>query len=282
MIPKHGFACLIFLFASSIISPANAAMMSNNDTTIGAMEAKLFSHSYPVEKDSARLTRLERFVFGTASSDGSLDERLTRLKACIAVKPNAIAPITLVPINHVASENAYTSLANISSYPRVTQLEMRLLGHSYFGEPIAKRLSRLEISEFGTASTSKDLAERMDVLSAVTTSNAEKTKVNELASYQSPEKTIDNYRTHVYRLFQYGTVAQTKEQPNTVVDQIEYLESTAFGKIHHNKPLQKRVDALEEKYYGALKVDDKNLTYRVAQLLSLVNNGSAKNLGAHS
>jgi DNA-binding NarL/FixJ family response regulator len=160
-------------------------------------------------------------------------------------------------------------------------LELSLLGKSYFGEPIAKRLSRLELNEFGKVCTSADLAARIDTLEANATSNAEKTKVNELVSYQSPKSIVHDYRNYVHGLFQNDINAPQKEQINTVVDQIEYLESTAFGKIHHNKPLQKRVGALEERYYGAPNDDDSSLTHRVAKLLSLVNSGSTKSGIAH-
>lgn len=149
---------------------------------------------------------------------------------------------------------------------------MRLLNRSYFGESIFLRLSRLELHEFGAVCTSNDLAGRMDTLSACAVSNATKTKVNELASFQSPATALEVYRNHVNATFQTGTVARKEDQPYTVVDQIEYLESAAFGKTRPNVSLQKRVNALEQKYCGRSKVDDKTLTYRVAQLLYLLNN----------
>jgi len=257
-------------------------MVNGVDTAIGAMELKLFSHAYESETDNNRLARLEKFVYGASSADGSLNDRLARLRACVALKSNLITAVNPAPKSVATSTGLSSTLANVSNYPRVTQLELRLLNTSYFGEPIAKRLGRLEIKEFGAASTSNDLAARMDALSAITTSNADKTRVNELASAQSPEVVINNYREHVNSLFQYVAKVPQREQPTTVVDQIEYLESAAFGKTHPNKPLQKRVGALEERYYGASKVDGNNLTYRVAQLLSLVNNGSPKAELAHS
>ena len=273
MIPKHGFACLLLLMTVSCNSPGFAAAVGS-DTTISAMEKKLFSHSYAGETDSNRINRLEKFVFGAESPDNSINDRQARLASCVPLKSSKTSAASATATARVTTSDASANLANVSSYPRVTQLEMRLLGKSYFGEAIAKRLSRLEISEFGKPSTSNDLAARMDILSAIAKSNADKTKLNELASFQSPNVAVENFRSHVYKTFQDGPAAPAKEQPNTVVDQIEYLESAAFGKIRTNKTLQKRVDALEEKYYGAMKVADKNLTYRVAQLLSMINSNS--------
>jgi hypothetical protein len=279
MIPKCAFACLILLATGTIGLPSYATVISGNDTTIGAaintdatigsMETKLFSHTYKSESAADRLNRLEQLVFGGISAESSTDERRSRLSAAITVKHNS-APSSV-------SNTVAQTLTNISSYPRVTQLELRLLGTSYFGEPIAHRLSRLEVHEFGQASTSKDLARRMDTLTAIATSNAALTKYNELPALQAPIVVAQNYRKQFYRDMQITPVAPVKEQPNTVVDQIEYLECTAFGQKHSNKTLQKRVDALEAKYYGEQKIADKNLTLRVAELLALVNNGSAKN-----
>ncbi|MBU6455703.1 MAG: hypothetical protein KGS72_28290 [Cyanobacteria bacterium REEB67] len=274
MIPKHGFACLLLLMTLSFNAPVYAAVVSGNDTAIGAMESKLFSHPYSLEADDKRLNRLEKFVFGEASASSPASERLNRLTACVALRNNHAKSINSPAFAPAMADLAPLNLLNVSSYPLITQLEMRMLGKSYLGETVTDRLCRLEIKEFGRASRSNDLAARVDTLNAITTSNAEKTRVNELANFQSPTTVVENYRRHVSQIFRTGATAQTKEQPNTVVDQIEYLESAAFGKKCFSKSLQKRVDALEEKYYGAMKVDDKNLTYRVAQLLTLVNRGS--------
>jgi hypothetical protein len=274
MIPKHGFACLLLLTAISVNAPVYAVTANGNDTAIGGMETKLFSHSYSFEADQKRLGRLEKFVFGETDGTGSVSERLNRLAESVQVKSVRSAPVNSGNSARVAAQLEPQKLTNVSSYPLVTELETRLLGKSYLGQSVVDRLCRLEIKVFGRASRSNDLAARVDILNAINTSNADKTRLNELASFQSPTTVLDNYRRHINQIFQTGAVTQVKEQPNTVVDQIEYLESAAFGKKCFSKSLQKRVDALEEKYYGAMKVDDKNLTYRVAQLLTLVNSGS--------
>ena len=58
-------------------------------------------------------------------------------------------------------KQARTDLAN---YPRVTNLEQKLLGRAYETEPVGQRLTRLEEKAFGAQTTIQDLSERTDRL----------------------------------------------------------------------------------------------------------------------
>jgi hypothetical protein len=231
------------------------------------METKLFRHPYANESADARITRLEKFVFGAQDTDASTKERLNRLSACVPTKAIASTP-SAAPV---------AIPADISKYPRVTQLELILIGKSYFGEPIARRLSRLELTQFGAVSTSTDLAERADRLSAIAIPGWNTSRKIQLASYQ-PAATPNRAMTGFIHTV---SDAPKRVQITTVVDQIEYLENKTFGKIRPNIKLQKRVSALEKTYYGEARSEDDTLTLRVSQLLSSVNSGSIK-AGMHS
>lgn len=80
MIPKQGFACLLVLFTLTFASSAHAAVANDGDTGIGALEVRLFSHSFNGECPDARLARLEKFVFGASAADSSISARLTNLE----------------------------------------------------------------------------------------------------------------------------------------------------------------------------------------------------------
>ena len=290
MIPRHSFACLLIVSCFSAIAPALALTQLDTatDSKLSAIETKIFAHAYANETDADRVARVERFVFGSSSDVGTLNERIARLANAVSVK--TVADVPYLPGKRAFSEwkptAPVTGTTNAqlarptASYPRVTQLEERLFGESYAAEPITKRLDRLEIREFGSLSKSNDLAVRVDTLVSFA--------VPEPPAYANPARVVSyqptsinpvagNYKTNMFGLFRTEPMHRAQaSQSYTVVDQIEFLENATFGKTRPNKTLQKRVNALEEKFYGAPKADsNKDISLRVAQLLSLVNNGAA-------
>jgi hypothetical protein len=109
-----------------------------------------------------------------------------------------------------------------------------------------------------------------------------------LASYQPTSSRTGDYQNNFFGMTRSAIAADRPTvsyasgvrgtQSYTVVDQIEYLENATFGKIRPNKTLQKRVGALEEKFYGAQKAEnEKDLTSRVAQLWHVANTGNRSN-----
>lgn len=278
MIPKHGFACLFLVSALSFVAPALALpIASANDTTISAMEVKFFARAYSTESDDVRVKRLENFVFGAASSDGTIKDRLDRLSGCVRVSRNS-DQLNVPYVPRKRYNYAPPDPATASDYPRVTQLEQVLFGQSYIAEPVSKRLGRLEMREFGKVSSSTDLAVRTDALVAMAMPEQSFQPRVRTVSYQPSMNTAGNYHDNMFGLFRTTPDPRMQTQSSTVVDQIEFLENATFGKTRPNKTLQKRVHALEEKYYGSPKGEDKDLSTRVAQLLALVNSGSNRQI----
>ncbi len=151
-------------------SPAAAPKGNAVQTAIAQLEDKLYEHKYPAETDDARLTRIEKFVFGAAQT-GTTAERLQRLQASISSQADAIdkppPPVSQAPAAPVSTAtDAVTSSPTFDSanYPRVTELEQDLLNVTYVHEPLPQRLSRLEKKAFGKPSTSNDMCARVDDL----------------------------------------------------------------------------------------------------------------------
>jgi hypothetical protein len=278
VIPKHGFACLLLLSAFSLATPVFAMQtVSVNDTAISGMEVKLFARAYNAEPDESRIKRLESFVFGAATSDGSVKERLDRLSSCVRVKNSELGNVPYLPRKRY--NYAPPDPATVSDYPRVTQLEQVLFGQAYVNDSISKRLSRLEMREFGKVSSSADLAVRTDALAAIATPEQSSQPRSRYVSYKPSARTAGDYHNNMFGLFRTTPDQRTMaQQPGTVVDQIEFLENATFGKTRPNRTLQKRVHALEEKYYGSPKTEEKDLSTRVAELLALVNGGGSRSI----
>ena len=70
-------------------SPPATPKASVVQIAIAQLEDKLYEHKYPAETDDARLTRIEKFVFGAAQT-GTTAERLQRLQTSIASQADAI------------------------------------------------------------------------------------------------------------------------------------------------------------------------------------------------
>ncbi len=160
--------------ASQTASPKGNAVQ----TAIAQLEDKLYEHKYPNETDDARLTRIEKFVFGAAQT-GTTAERLQRLQTSIASQTNAIDKPPSAVNQGVSAANQSAPAAPASSatdavtasptfdsanYPRVTELEKDMLNVTYVHEPLPQRLSRLESKAFGKPSKSNDLCARVDDL----------------------------------------------------------------------------------------------------------------------
>ncbi len=163
-----GAACQTVTFAAT--SQAAAPKGNAVQIAISQLEDKLYEHKYPNETDDARLTRIEKFVFG-APQTGTTAERLQRLQTSFASQADAIdKPPTAVPKAKSAptasATDAVTSTPAFdgANYPRVTELEKDMLNVTYVHEPLPQRLARLESKAFGKPSKSDDMCARVDDL----------------------------------------------------------------------------------------------------------------------
>jgi hypothetical protein len=275
MFPKHVFACLAAYSLLNCALPSLAvAPEYQSPAKLSAMETKLFSYSYEREPQSIRLTRLEKFVFGSECINSSPCDRLARLSATLDV--STVSDMPRVPRANYLNQSSSFRQASASGYPRVTDIEQRLLGVNYVSESINRRLDRLELRAFGRTSTSSDLAQRVDALGYAlprmtggssgyySKDQSSLRTVSFQPSASRDEADFPNF---------YGSCRNQPHASNyTVVDQIECLETATFGRIRPNKTLQKRVVALEERFYGAPSLSgNQDLTARVSQLWAKAN-----------
>jgi len=179
------------LFSGFIETKAtNIAPANNTDTALSKLEDRFFEHRYESESDIDRIDRLEDFVFGTHQT-GSTNDRVTRLLATIPQEPapqsNSAPPAdnsepaeqNNIDIAAPSDQNAsrHNNVAstvpavgqnpafNYGSYPRVTNLEQELLGHTYPNDSLPDRVKRLEIKAYGAPSgTTTELADKVDLL----------------------------------------------------------------------------------------------------------------------
>lgn len=149
-----------------------------DNPVLSRLETKLFQHRYPNDSLESRLDRLEKMVFGEGKS-GSEEERIKNLLSSVPMsdsKPSDAPPpaggnrsgqeSALPAGDHDAGQQAQAPEPPVdaSNYPAVTAIERKLFGKEYSGEPVIKRLERLETKVFGHPSGIDDLSERVDRL----------------------------------------------------------------------------------------------------------------------
>jgi hypothetical protein len=229
---------------SAVVDPKSQNV---TDTTIGALEERLFFHQYKNEPDSKRINRLENSVFGTVTNEQE-GERLKRITAALPSVEKRKTQALQQPVKQ-------TIAPSYNEYPAVSEMETRMIGHTFANEEITNRLDRLEIKQFSRASHSTDLALRVD----------------NLKRSQLPAALMQNIQDHITmsRLSLAPSSVQRMREPRqvTVADRIEIMEKNVFGRIYPERPLQKRVNDLEKNIYGEPQTQTNGaLTERVAQL----------------
>lgn len=317
---------------SPALAAAPVAGAPKEDATqiaIAQLEDKLYEHKYPHETDDARLTRLEKFVFGAAQT-GTTAERLQRLQNSISSQASAIDKLPAATDQSKKSSNqpassrsaaesatapadAVTSSSTFDSanYPRVTELEKDMLNATYIHEPLAQRLSRLEVKAFGTASKSNDLCERVDNLDEYAETHKifkdHKDPLNSSTIGSASSSPGPSGRSGIFsnsflggRNFPSMSDSSDDDDPpaapkapvNPFVDgvtgtdrRLSAMEEFVYGHNYATRPVQDRLERLEKRLVPYQhNLAQKDVTYRVNNIwniLSVANTFNSAPTAAH-
>lgn len=187
-------ASVLGLVSVALLSQPSAQAVNGNDPNLVKLENKFFQHDYGKDDMPSRLERLEKMVFGETKT-GTDDQRLKNLVAAVP-NLNSTADDTgsgggsgnntassggssasgsgnngggrrQPPPSQVAEESS-EPIADSSNYPAVSAMEKRVFGKDFAGEPITKRLDRLEVKAFGKSNPGAELIDRVDRLRSST------------------------------------------------------------------------------------------------------------------
>jgi hypothetical protein len=272
VLPKSGLACLFLLSSLSFAQAAHSqAATDGSAAKVTSLETKFFAHPYKAEGLSRRVSRLEKFVYGTESNE-TLESRIRKLtESTVVIPSSATVEHVTQRDNAAAAAGKQTStrhdVLDQTRYPRVSELEQEIFDKTFESDAIPTRIARLEDKVFGRVwATQTDLAVRVD-------------RLGEYA-FMSP-KVEELERAELQRVSYLQNVAYQQPQPvkrfvvHTVVDEIESMETLTYGKISASKPIAQRVDALEVTLLGATQSGkQQNITSRVALLFSRFNNAA--------
>lgn len=169
----------LFLTGTIFCASGLAADLDNAEVkSLDGLETRFFEHTYQKEDTEARLDRLEKLIYGEAKT-GDQSQRLTALVA--ALPKNTDLPADPGTNNSTNSNTSQTtddnsqpeqnpqtadnSAGDAEDYPTVDAIEQTVLGKTFRGVPIAKRLDQLELKAFNKTSQDPDLSERVGKLS---------------------------------------------------------------------------------------------------------------------
>lgn len=224
---------------SSAATPAGSAKQgetaASTNEQLSAFEDRFFAHTFADESDSRRLDRIERVVYGSRRS-GDVQQRLSRLMMDVPVITNSTnaalppaAPSNQDSSSTSAQDDPDTPEQAYNDYPTVTALEEQILGKTYEQLPVQQRLSQMEEKAFGQASSSDDLAGRVDKLRQYV---ANKNGLNE--NYlQSSSPSFSQYL-----------------QPGSLESQVGQMEQEVYGKTYGRDTLISRLNRLDNTVFA--------------------------------
>lgn len=157
--------CLLIIM-SLLCQPAMAGTATtapSDGMSLEQLEHAIYGQVFSHEPETQRLERLERVIFGDVKTAQAIAKRHKALADITSRLPAAgPAPSQNQPAE--ASEDTTDNRPDVTSYPRVTELERSVFNRGYDHEPLAKRLDRLETSIFGQTYADKSLVDRVDTL----------------------------------------------------------------------------------------------------------------------
>jgi len=148
--------CVLLCVCSMLFCGAYANELSD----ISVIESQLFGTEYNNEKVSARLDRIDKYLFGSIQS-GQPAERITRISDSAGI---SFLPQKTQEQKKIAAADFLPEDKDVS-YPVIDMLEQRTFNKNYQGENVYKRLERLEQKAFGKT-LDGDLSSRTDKLKA--------------------------------------------------------------------------------------------------------------------
>jgi hypothetical protein len=206
-----GAVIALSLFLSS---GAYAADLNNSEIQdLDKLETRFFEQTYPKEASEARLERLEKLIFGEAHQ-GDQEQRMQTLMNSLPSKdPPADSGSDSAPAAsddgsqpaqsaQPSGQDDQASAGDTTDYPKVDAIEQVMLGKTFKGEALAKRLDQLEFKAFKQTSTDPDLSERVSRLEEYVQKHMHKS-VDQLVdprnayNYQSVDDN-DNVRAPAY------------------------------------------------------------------------------------
>ena len=226
-----GFLIILILFSSqSSFGIDNKAFISN-------VEQKLYNTKFSTETIIKRLDRIEESVYGKTSKL-SIEKRIAKLEGTFPSQSTKddTARVSLQKQNLIGNNN------NSIKYPLIDQMEQKVMGRTFAGDIINKRLERLEIAVFNGVSKAS-LSDRVEKLQSKVLNRQENTsQQNEEADSSDPPMDSQTINTLLSKMeTETFKTTYSNESPEARLDR---LENKIFNKTSPDSSINDRADRL--------------------------------------
>ena len=234
--------CLVFIIS-------NTAYSMTTKEYVNALETKLFGTTFPKQTLEERVDRIEMKIYDNCYS-GSAEERLLKIDKIYPKEEFETGKITqTVPQTYSQEDLQIEEPADYNSYPIVSKIEENIFKQNYSGEDIYKRLARLEQELYGNVKSSESLEARVERLRSILPEK----KPNYFASRGSGS----------------SAASYMQNSENNSSDILSELEKETFNKVYKKDSTSKRIERLENYYYGGVSMGQ-NENDRLLKLATVV------------
>lgn len=260
----------ILLLVLLISCPCSLAGVNN--TILDKIENSIFGYTYSNESETSRLERVEKKVYGQASS-GQNQTRVAKLKKDLSAD---LMGQEIEPKEDTFREEEDSWVyakepveSTKMDYPSINELEKQVFKKEFKEQNIKTRLSNLETKTFGKTYDKDDLSSRVDRLKAEL--KPQNFMSNKIAQQENDfyDGDIGKY-TQDYHLNQYGTpfdydAYNNRNMMNTFPDYDDYPEGPSVFKPSKNLNLS----SIEKSLYKT-KYDNEPMTARLSRVESSI------------
>lgn len=215
------------------------------NSALNDIEQNLFGYNYQNETETARIERIESYIYGNAKT-GDSTTRINKIRNDIGLMSSAekAEQKELMQKNRIEKELISAKEDSTVEYPMVDRIEEQLFNTTYKNENIYSRLNRLEEKVFNKIST-EPLNNRVDNLAALIV----------------PEKSIPKEPTYTQEDLNnlYSNNLQTITDENMPF-QLAVLEQSLLNKAYDNDNIANRLNRLEQKIFNRNFPNDNDIS----------------------
>jgi len=155
----------IIIFTFIFLSLNTACYALNNSQSLSKIENSLFGFEYVNDSDTARVSRIEKEIYGTENS-GDINKRIAKINKDFGTEfiGQEIPPCEdTFALDEFEGETISAQDPNID-YPVINELEQSVFNEQYKNLGVKDRLAKLENKVFSKSYQSDDLSTRVDRL----------------------------------------------------------------------------------------------------------------------
>ena len=245
------------------------AFATTNNEILSKIENHLFGFEYTNENETTRVNRIEENVYGTTSSNHSLQQRISKLDKDMGSElyGQEIEPCEDTFAQIEDEQEVLSSESTNIDYPVINELEKSVFNQEYKNLGIKDRLSQLENKVFGKNFPNNDLSSRVDKLreqikpTTLESTIADNQNAFNISGYYPPPI---NYDGMTIGSNSYSYSSDYYNNPNSIISSnkkinLSTVENALYSQNFKNDNLENRLARVEQSMFGqTFNTEDEN------------------------